>query len=148
MIVSDVFKVDRFSFRHPDILDVCYFQEVGLEASVYEKTYTAYNRNGLHNDPFDVLKRQDLKTLLVPCCSIFNVAVEYSYELWLRNVYIINGSSFNNIEQYERIPIIRLAKMISVHNQIQLDREVETRNDNRVSNSSSKSRNQIYQSIR
>lgn len=115
----DCIFTPSFCFRYPNIIDVQIYQNVPKEADFVTKCYHVYEQNSVDNPKFFTLKRYQLKEAIEVCLSFYLLSDAFDYSSWLKNIYKINGGSFNNLQQYEMMPIWKIQLLIRAHNEVQ-----------------------------
>jgi hypothetical protein len=51
----------------------------------------------------------------MPLTAFLGEIIGFDEENFLRAVYWINGRSFSNLKQYERMPLSKIALMVKIH---------------------------------
>lgn len=105
-------------FRYPTITDLETYKRIDPNANFYSISYAVYNQNRITGLPFVQLKRSQLKIALSICLYFYSYS-HVDLEFLYRSIYLINGSSFNGLEMYERMPINKLLLLVKVHNNVQ-----------------------------
>lgn len=114
------FYTENFQFRQPTLEDIQYLQSINTDSPYLVKLYLVYQRFHVGQLDFYQLRREQIREIAAPCIQIMGYS-GINIDAILKNIYVINGQSFNGLEKYEKMTISKIQKLIRIHNLVKAE---------------------------